>query len=541
MSKSDATTAGEPKPTIVGRMFSGLRKRMTRTFWEEVVILLSLSALCLAVRWIRATQIEFYEDTITKWHFVRQWFYDNDFSHATWTHHMARYGINVPVYFSQLLFGRSPYVYYVAPAAAGLVQVLFVYLIGRRLAGRAAGVIGAILRVLFTGMDQGSCQLLPDGFGATAIIIVSYLLLRYHDADDRTRIRWLVGVGLALVWSYTIKESNLLFAPGILACVWLSRRRIRDGLLLTAIPIVAIGIETLVFALTTDYASRLAIVEEAHGRATATFIELFERYVQLTQPWQMLLWMWVPSALGLLVTPDRRRRIILIVPVAFLFFLTFLVRGINPIVLWTRFQPRYFDPVGPLFCAAVGLYFAETIAKLWRLYARDSWQRFFDARPRWGVWAVPLACVLASVVPFARAYGTLSNTFEKIRNVRNIVNDAYKRNLPIMEKLPPADTLEEIRVRSLKAVYGVYLKDELIATSPQAPSGTLPDILDAVQHGKRYAFVVRNAAVYDNKQLEKMLDDGCAVQLVEKNKKLTLERTTKLPARCRAPRHRSRD
>jgi 4-amino-4-deoxy-L-arabinose transferase-like glycosyltransferase len=115
---------------------------------------------------------------------------------------MARYGINVPVYFSQLLFGRSPYVYYVTPFAAVVVQVLFVYFIGRRLGGRGAGAFGAILRITFTGMDQGSTQLLPDGFGATGMIVVTYLLIRYHDAGERDRLRWLTGVGLALVWAY---------------------------------------------------------------------------------------------------------------------------------------------------------------------------------------------------------------------------------------------------------------------------------------------------------------------------------------------------
>jgi hypothetical protein len=324
-------------------------------------------------------------------------------------------------------------------------------------------------------------------------------------------------------------------------CVWLSKRSIRDGLILTAIPIVAVGIETLIFALTTDYSSRLAIVEEAHGQATTTFLELFERYVKLTQPWQMLLWMWVPSALGLLLTPEPRRRIILIVPACFLLFLTFLVRGVNPIILWTRYQPRYFDPVGPLFCAAIGLYFAETVRKLWGLYARASWQRFLQARPQVGVFCVPLVCLLTSSVTFARGYGTLTNTFDKIRNIRTIVNDAYRRNLPIVEKLPSPSALEETRVRSLKLVYGVYLKDELIATSEQTPEGTLPDILDAVHHGHRYAFVVKNKAVYDDEQIERLIDQGCAVLLKERNKKLVLDRTSKLPPRCKAPRRRGSD
>jgi hypothetical protein len=539
MSNPDEASAGEPRPTFMGRVFVALRKKAT---WEEALIVCSLTVLCLWVRYLRASPIDFYEDTINKWHFVRQWFYDNDFSHAKWTHHMARYGINIPVYFSQLIFGRSPYVYYVAPGAAVLAQVLFVYVIGRRLGGRAAGVVAALLRIVFTGMDQGSSQLLPDGFGATSIIIVTYFLVRYHEASARSRLPWLIGASLGLVWSYSIKESNLLFAPGVLACVWLSKKSFRDAVLLTAIPILAVGLETLVFSLMTDYSSRLAIVEEAHGRATVEFFDLFERYTKLTPSWQMLLWLWVASALGLLLTPDPRRRVILIVPAAFLFFLTFLVRGINPIVLWTRFQPRYFDPVGPLFCLGVGIYFTETLQKLWRLRARESWQRFFDARPRFGLWLVPLACVLAGSVPFARAYNpstSLNETFPKIRNIRTIVNDAYRRNLPLVEKLPPPAALEEIRVRSLKAVYGVYLNDHLMAQSEDARHTTLPDIFEAIRHTRRYAYVVKNRGVYSNDQIEEMLEDGCAVELVEKNKKLVLERTTKLPARCKAPRRRA--
>jgi hypothetical protein len=166
---------------------------------QEVGIVVALLALCVLVRLLRLQPIEYYHDEVSRWNFVRQWFHENEFRDAVWTHHMARFGINVPLFFVQLLFGKHPLVYYVWPLTSFALQVLLLYLTARRVGGRAAGVLGALFLSVFTGMDRGACQLMPDAFGATAMMLVCYLMVRYQEASPSRSMRWLVGCGLAFV------------------------------------------------------------------------------------------------------------------------------------------------------------------------------------------------------------------------------------------------------------------------------------------------------------------------------------------------------
>jgi 4-amino-4-deoxy-L-arabinose transferase-like glycosyltransferase len=205
-SENDAEPRGAPVAAkSAGTSSHVLAFIKSRRFREELLILVPILALCCVIRWYRITPVDFYEDTVNKWHFIRQWFYDNDFSHATWTHHMARFGVNVPVYMVQLFFGRSPYAYYVAPFLVYVGQVLVLYYLGRRLGGRPVGVMAALIRATFTGMDQGSNQLFPDGFGGLAALIACYFLVRYEESSDQNLMRLVVATGLAMVWEYLIK------------------------------------------------------------------------------------------------------------------------------------------------------------------------------------------------------------------------------------------------------------------------------------------------------------------------------------------------
>jgi hypothetical protein len=386
-------------------------------------------------------------------------------------------------------------------------------------------------------MDQGSNQLFPDGFGGLAALIACYFLVRYEESSELNRMRWVVATGLAMVWAYLIKESNALFGPGVVLCVWLAKRRFRDVLVLGAIPVAAVLIETALFSLLTDYSSRFAIVQESHGEATVEFFELFDRIAKLGSAWQMLFWMWVPAVFWLWGSPDKRLRPVLLVPVMFLLLMTFLVRSINPIVLWTRFINRYWDAIGPLMCLGVAVLAVDLLRRVWLARARESWRVGLAERPWIGLVAMPVICLgLGSVTYIRWRQADTLQAFDKIRNMSNIVNDAYRRNLPIVEKRAPKKELEERRVRPLKTIYGVYLKDEYLARSDIAKPGELPDILDAVKDAEKNSYLLREHRAYRKGEVEEWIEKGCAVRITERNKNTMVERTTKLPSHCRPPR-----
>ncbi len=542
---AEISSAGEASPATVSRGRATWERLVARIDLNEVALVLSLVVLSVAVRLLRLQPIEYYDDEVMRWNFVRQWFHDNSFRHGIWTHHMARFGINVPLFFAQLLFGRHASVYYVWPIASFALQVAFVYLTARRLGGRGAGVVAAILLSVFTGIDRGASQILPDAFGATALVVLSYLLTRYHDASSERRMPWLFGAAAAFIWAYLIKESNLLFLPGAALGVWLLRGRFRDGVWFTLLVFGFIALETLGFRLLTDYSSRFAIVGEAHGdiRGT-TFWGLFDRFTRLEPAWQMLVWTWAAASIWIVGSSDKRARVVVLLPAAFLFFLTFLVRSLDPLVIWTRFYSRYFEPTTGLMTIAIGLFVHESLGRAWRERVPERVRAWFSPSSRFGAAPWIFACLLVGLVEYGARDPSQESALAETRRISRIVNDTYRRNLPIVMQRSKRREHEERRVRPLKLIYGVYLNEAQIMSSPLAKQGALPDMLEVVKDSKKYSYVLHDPAAYAQGQVEEWVERGCALVVTEAKKhllaapgvpSLIVERTEKLPANCEPP------
>jgi hypothetical protein len=533
---NDGTLVAEAEPSASG---SGLGSALSRaSAWlrakelDEVLIVSSLLALCVLVKVLWLTPVDMYWDAGAKWHFVRQWSYANDFSHAHWSHHMARFGVNVPAYFAQLLFGSSARVYYVTPVALFTIGTLFVFATARRLAGLGAGVLGALFMTFFTGMTRSASQLLPDGIAGTAAVIAGYAFVRFHEEQGKARARWLVGIGLACVWAYAIKESSVLLFPGVVVAVWLSRRSYKEAALLIGVLALYALLETAGFRLFTPYAHRLAVVNEEHGLyPPMTFFELFGRFASLDAPFQMLFWLWVASVLVDLSSGNRTKKLFLLLPLGFVFCLTFAIRRVNPIVLWESFKPRYMAPAGPLFVVSVSVLLASSLKQAWgrleypRLRLVD---RFVVQNAALSTFGLCVALGLASYLyeqPHLKEHPLVT-----LRQQAQILNDAFRRNLPIVEQAS--------NPRGLNTVYAVYMRAEYLAQSNLAVGGRLPDIQEAVRfldRRKRHAFILRDDSAYRRGELQALIDAGCAVT-VRAGKTLTLSTGSKLPEECKAPR-----
>jgi hypothetical protein len=502
---------------------------------DGTLVLLAVLALCVFVRLLRLQPIELYDDEVQRWHFVRQWFYDNDLRQVTWSHHMARLGVNVPLFLVQAVFGRDARVYYVWPVASFTLQVLFTYLTAERMAGRGAAVVAALLLSVFAGMDRGASQILPDAFAGTALILVCYSLVRYHDAAPNRRLPWLLAGAAALVWAYTIKESNLLFVPGTLLGVWLCGGKRRDLAAVAGVLAIAIGIETLAFRLLTRHPSRFAIVGEHHGDIPTSFWRLFDRFSQLEPAWQMLFWLWVPAALWLWGSADRRARMVVALPASFVLLLTFLVRSVDPLIIWTRFYSRYFEPVAALFALAVALFSVELSRRLAASWRSPRWQG------RGGAIAIG-ACLLVGLLEWAAVDTFYEPALRQVERIATVTNDAYRRNLPIVQSLAAPSEPEERRARPLKLIYGVYLSDVAIARAVNRRE-RLPEVLEAVHDGKRYSYLLREPTAYRAGEVEAWVERGCAVVVSEEPRyglaaagvRSLVLRQRRLSSACQAP------
>jgi len=534
--EEESNRVSEAASTRLKSAFQATRAVVVRHF-EESLLIVSLVSLCVAVKLLWLTPVDVFWDAGAKWHFARQWFYANDFSHAHWSHHMARMGVNVPAFLAQALFGTAPSVYYVVPVASFTLQTLFVYLLGRRLGGRAAGVLGALVMILSPGMTRNASQLLPDGIAGTAAVIAGYAFLRFHEATGAKRWRWLVATALAACWAYAIKESSVLLFPGVVIAVLLSRRSWKEAFAVTGM-LGGYGLlETACFRLFTPYAHRLAIVREEHGLyPPIAFWDLFDRFSKLDPSSKVLFWTWLVGVLYHLRSPDKRRRLVMILPLGFVFFLTFLVRRIDPIIPWQSFKPRYMAPAMSLMAVGASVFVTDVVQRGWALLTRGKLSRltaYFATAP--GHWTFILCLFIGAKVHWGQRDQLRRHPLIALRRDSKILNDAFKRNLPIVEHLIKGNP------RALNTIYAIYLRPENLAKSNLATGGRLPDINEGVHvvkpARKRLGYVLSDATVYRPGELEKLMAAGCAVTVTARTQ-VKLNTHQRLPAHCTAPHRR---
>ncbi|MET0412526.1 MAG: glycosyltransferase family 39 protein, partial [Polyangiaceae bacterium] len=370
------------------------RERAARTIrasWQEAVIVLALLAFFLWIRLLTLEPIEIGGDAIQKWFFVRRWAFSSPFEGTVWNHHLTRMGDNLPVFFIQRLFGTSPPVYYVGPLLAFLVTAFTLYALGKRMSGRLLGVLAAIGLTLFGPMRRAASQMVPSVFSAMYITLGAYCLLRYAVAEPRDRRRWLLGTAVSIFGAYLSHEPNLYFLPAFVVIVWLYGKRWQDLALLLGVLLALFLVETAVYASFTEHLSRLHITMLTHGSRGSIkiggFWGLLGRYdsPDFTQDFRRYFYVFPFAALGVaLLGRTRFERLVPLVPFTFLFLMTFLVRGIDPIRTWTSFQSRYLVAAVPLITLTNVLFLLRLVTLVTGWLGRvlngsrasESWRRF---------------------------------------------------------------------------------------------------------------------------------------------------------------------
>ena len=266
---------------------------------------MALGALAVLVRVLTLEGVGTGGDAIRKWHFVRQWFYRNNFQHALWDHHMARLGVTGVAYVAQVFFGRSPNSYYIPQVSIAVLESWFVYACGKRLGGRAVGFIGAMLLMQsFKGQVRAASQLMPEIFSGAYALIATYFFLRYADAVDRRRQKgWLVAMSVTLFVAYLAKETSVFFYPGFALAIWWARKDWRDLALVAGILLFGLACEVLFYRIFTDYSNRFAVLVESYyeddSKSDAFLAALLTDYWKSTGPGAAVrLYTFLPSVLG---------------------------------------------------------------------------------------------------------------------------------------------------------------------------------------------------------------------------------------------------
>lgn len=546
MSESEPERHGH-EPATVAEPPRGGRLARLRGRWQEPVILLALLLFFLWIRLLTLEPIEIGGDAIQKWFFVRRWAFSSPFEGTVWNHHLTRMGDNLPVYLIQRLFGTSPPVYYVGPLLAFLVTGFTLYALGKRMSGRLLGVLAAVALTLFGPMRRAASQMVPSVFSAMYITLGAYCLLRYASGEPRERRRWLLGTAASIFGAYLSHEPNLYFLPAFVLIVWIFGKRWQDLLLLLGVLLGLFLVETAIYASFTEHLSRLHITMLTHGSRGSIKIDgfwgLLGRYdsPDFGQDFRRYFYFFPFAALGVaFLGRTRFEKLVPLLPFTFLFLMTFLVRGIDPIRTWTSFQSRYLVAAVPLITLTNVLFLLRVVGLVGRWLGRalnGSWSAALRRRStlvseRVGpglrhdvVWIVALLLLLG-----ARAYPD-EGLAAKIarhplmtwRETAAVISDAYRRHLPIVGPK-----------KVVTLAYFVYIDDETLLEDGKLPP--IGDKIRVLESGKMWLSIDPRAYEADvrRKRAGKVGGKACWLELRRNQRFMRPVRKTVLPASCHA-------
>jgi 4-amino-4-deoxy-L-arabinose transferase-like glycosyltransferase len=152
---------------------------VSRFFSDENTVLILLVFFGLFFRFLTITNIETGGDAAGVWFAAKQLFYRMDYGI---NHHSARFGMIIPVYLSQLVFGTHPVVYYFMPLFFFVLQVVFLYKIAVRAYGINLAFLSSLILIFLPKMFSHAVQIKPDGFCAAYILICVYFLFKFNDS-----------------------------------------------------------------------------------------------------------------------------------------------------------------------------------------------------------------------------------------------------------------------------------------------------------------------------------------------------------------------
>ena len=303
------------------------------------------------------------DDAVESWGMARRLFFNADYYLI---HRTARFGTIIPVYLTQLLFGTHPLVYYAAPAIASVIQIVFFYKIARRVRGESFAFISSVALLSFPQMIRDVSHPRVSVFSTMFFLISLYYALKFYmdcspeTSDSRIHRKDLLISGINVFFMYMSKEDSVYFLPVLMLIVFMSRKRFSDIVLFGIVPFSLFISETVAYNLFTEFSKgRLSLLNSNHFDFVApvsSWLSLFDRFRgEHLRPYFRYP-LFISFIGGIYILAKRRysedSRInpavfITLCLFIYIFFLTFLVKSLHPVIPFNTFRTRYMNIIIP--------------------------------------------------------------------------------------------------------------------------------------------------------------------------------------------------
>ncbi|MFW5771200.1 MAG: ArnT family glycosyltransferase [Spirochaetota bacterium] len=326
-------------------------------------LLLLLTTSAVLFRLFTLEIIEDSGDGMFYWQAIQKLYYGIDY--GTLNHWTTRFGLILPELALVSILGTHPLVYYVLPFMLSVFQVVLVYALGREVHGKEAGILSAAFLLLYPEMVRASSQLLPGIFSGTFLLLVVYCLVRFYRSGGK-KILWLLGGVVLMFMAYETKITNLFFLPGVLFALWLVRRKLSDPLLFGTLLFGLFILECLVYYhFTGDFMARAHAITGHHldhGQLKpVSFFYLFFRWIRPGPHFILVLLLTFWGAYTMLKGRATGAVHMVVLPVlSFIFFLTFTIKNVSPLIPATTFQIRYWNVALPLMMLVSSMFIVQS-------------------------------------------------------------------------------------------------------------------------------------------------------------------------------------
>ncbi len=399
----------------------------------EWKIILFLFLVTLIFRMLTLEVIEDSGDGVFYWQAAQK--IKNGIPYGQLTHWNTRFGIIIPQLAVLHIFGSHPRMYYFLPFTFSCVQIILLYYIGSRLFTRKTAVTASLMLLLYPEMARASSQLLPGIFSGTYILIT--LTLLYLFSSSKKNYIYIVLAAFTMFLAYETKVTNLFFLPGILLALLLITEDIKPPLIYGMVLFGLFLGECFIYQhITGDFLARAHAITGRHleggGLESVNFFFLFVRWIL---PGPLFILFFAASIYGsylLLKKSLKQKAVIIILPMlSFIFFLTFTVKSIFPLVPATNFRIRYWNTALPLIICT---------ASYCMYYLKQK--KNIQVNPRI-IQAVLI--IVISIYMFFFRYNFTHHSLFRVSRVYTAVNNAIRNNTPLLFDQNSAEMLYTIK------------------------------------------------------------------------------------------------
>jgi 4-amino-4-deoxy-L-arabinose transferase-like glycosyltransferase len=478
---------------------------------NDWLIVSFLVAFTLIFRLLTLQMINVGPDEIDYWYYAKILF--SKIPYGELNHRNIRWGIILPTFLIQRIFGTHPIIYIFGPIMLSCVQSYLTYDLGKRLFNRGTGILAVLMLTVFPYMIRTGSQIRPGIFSLTYLLAAFWVIVQNLDAFRTEKGWWgAVVAAAALVFcAYQTKITNLYFLPFFAVTVYsVAGKRLKPLAMFLVLLAAAYLVEHLLYFLGIGAPfGRLSIITATHLESSyaedlerCTFLGLFDRFSNKDFPlvWKVVFLLYFVSAVFLAFRwkgSDKRlwNRLVAVLVFSFTFLLTFAVKSIRPVIPMEAFHNRYFTPLLPWIFLMIGAGIMELPDPVGRILACLT--------ERWATVGIVLCVILLLFVgmfhfklypdSFAEYAPELSKARKHVIHLymsyTRLVNQAWQGELPIVS-VSSGKGGSSKAIDTVNRVFLNWREHEIERQKPRI-----------VAEGYSYQFIAREEIEYDKDYL----------------------------------------